>query len=56
MFVIRHIHGMDYLANRPGREFATDASIDFALKFETREEAEEAERVTPGMWTIEPLA
>lgn len=55
MFVLKHIHGMDYLASRPGRQFSTDTSIDFALKFATRAEAEAAERITPSMWTIERI-
>ena len=55
MFVVKHIRGMDYLASRPGREYSTDSVIEFAMKFASREEAEEAERITPGMWTIEEM-
>jgi hypothetical protein len=55
MFVLQHIHGMDYLASRPGREFSTDSEIEFAMKFDTREAAEEAERTTPGLWSVKPL-
>lgn len=55
MYVVKHIHGMDYLASRPGREFSTNSNIDYALKFETREEAETAESITPSLWTIEEI-
>jgi hypothetical protein len=55
MYVVKHIHGMDYLASRPGREFSTDSNVEYALKFGTREEAEAAESITPSLWTIEEI-
>jgi hypothetical protein len=55
VFVLRHVSGMDYLASRPGCEFSTDSSIGYALRFSTLEQAQEAERITPSMWTIEEV-
>jgi hypothetical protein len=56
MYVLKHVRGMDYLAKCAGREFATDSDISLALKFDTRGDAEEAERITPGMWTVEEIS
>jgi hypothetical protein len=52
VYVLEHIHGMDYLASRPGRDFSTDSSIDHALRFDNRNDAVAAEQITPGIWTI----